>query len=227
MSSNVWQPRTVTGRPSLTAPRCARIVAPEDESAATPMEWREVGAAPDGPGQKRRKTRRIRRRKSAQLRQQYEQRVREAHAAGVREGEAPARTRAAAEVQPAIERLARSIAELAQMRAPPAQAGGRRHGQAVARHRPTRAAARTGDGSRRDARAGDRGARKTAGAGDSAACARASVARGGDRGDACGRPRRNAKVEVIPDGSLAAGRGGVRNQPRQSRCLRGFAASGN
>src|SRR5204862_3994370 len=57
------------------------------------------------------------RRQAAQLQQQFEHQVREAHAAGMREGEAAGRARAAAEVQPVIERLARSMDDLAGMRA--------------------------------------------------------------------------------------------------------------
>jgi flagellar assembly protein FliH len=52
----------------------------------------------------------------AQLQQQAEQKAREAHAAGVREGEASGRTRAAADLQPVIERLTRSIDEIAGLR---------------------------------------------------------------------------------------------------------------
>jgi flagellar assembly protein FliH len=46
-----------------------------------------------------------------------EERIKEAHAAGMREGEAAGRSRAAAELQPVLERLQRSIAELAGLRA--------------------------------------------------------------------------------------------------------------
>jgi len=45
-----------------------------------------------------------------------EERVKEAHAAGFREGEAAGRNRAAAELQPVIERLERSITELSGLR---------------------------------------------------------------------------------------------------------------
>lgn len=48
---------------------------------------------------------------------QLDQRLREAHAEGVREGEATGKDRAAAEFQPVIERLARSIEETAGLRA--------------------------------------------------------------------------------------------------------------
>jgi flagellar assembly protein FliH len=53
---------------------------------------------------------------AAQLQQQTEQRVREAHAAGLREGEAAGRAKGLAEVQPVIERLARSIEEIGGLR---------------------------------------------------------------------------------------------------------------
>jgi flagellar assembly protein FliH len=53
----------------------------------------------------------------AQLEQQHQQRLQEAHAAGVREGESAGKSRAAAELQPLIDRLARTIDELSQIRA--------------------------------------------------------------------------------------------------------------
>jgi flagellar assembly protein FliH len=53
----------------------------------------------------------------AQLEQQHQQRLKEAHDAGMREGEAAGRSRAAAELQPMVERLARTIDELSQLRA--------------------------------------------------------------------------------------------------------------
>jgi flagellar assembly protein FliH len=52
----------------------------------------------------------------AQARQQCEQRVAEARAAALREGEAAGRTRATAEFQPVVDRMARAIGELAQFR---------------------------------------------------------------------------------------------------------------
>jgi flagellar assembly protein FliH len=54
---------------------------------------------------------------TARIEQQSEQRVRDARAAGIREGEAAGRKRAAAELEPVLERLARSIEELAGLRA--------------------------------------------------------------------------------------------------------------
>jgi len=98
-------------------PRFARVIETESEVEVTPVVWRRVGAAvtpasggkadaasPDLTAQIQR------------MEQQCEQRVKEARAAGLREGEAAARTRAAAEVQPVIEKLARSIEDLAQIR---------------------------------------------------------------------------------------------------------------
>jgi len=52
----------------------------------------------------------------AQLQQQYELKVREAHTAGVREGEVTGRQRAGAELQPVIDRLARTIEEIGGLR---------------------------------------------------------------------------------------------------------------
>lgn len=52
-----------------------------------------------------------------QLEGKIEERVEEAHAAGIREGEAAGRNRAAAELQPVMERLERSITELSGLRA--------------------------------------------------------------------------------------------------------------
>jgi flagellar assembly protein FliH len=53
----------------------------------------------------------------AELEARFQQKVREAHAAGAREGEIAGRNRAAAEMQPVIERLTRSIQEIANLRA--------------------------------------------------------------------------------------------------------------
>jgi flagellar assembly protein FliH len=57
------------------------------------------------------------RQRIAELQQQSEQRVREAHAAGTHEGEAAGRQRASAEIQPVIDRMARSIEEIGGLRA--------------------------------------------------------------------------------------------------------------
>ena len=94
----------------------SKVLAPADSRAATPMVWQQVappapgssgaaGAPPDSPAG------------IAQLERQCEQRIREAHAAGLRDGEAAGQSRAATELQPVIQRLARSIEELGNMRA--------------------------------------------------------------------------------------------------------------
>lgn len=56
------------------------------------------------------------REQAEQLQQQYERRIREAHAEGKREGDAAGHARATAEVQPVIERLTRSMDEIAGLR---------------------------------------------------------------------------------------------------------------
>lgn len=52
----------------------------------------------------------------AAMEQEWQRRVQAAHAAGVAEGEASGRSRAAAELQPVLERLARSIEEIGHLR---------------------------------------------------------------------------------------------------------------
>jgi flagellar assembly protein FliH len=115
MSSSPW--RAAAGKTAaLAAPRLARILAPGGYAEAKPVEWREI----ESPGTRAAaQTPQAAPDLSAQmdlLRQQCEQRVSEAHAAGVRESEAAAKTRASAEVQAALEKLAHSTAEIAQMR---------------------------------------------------------------------------------------------------------------
>ncbi len=95
----------------------SRVREPDDTSGVEPLVWRQMHAsgpartgvdAEEPPNS---------REQLAQLQQQYEQRAREAHAAGVREGEAAGRQRAGAELQPVIDRLARSIEEIGGLRA--------------------------------------------------------------------------------------------------------------
>lgn len=91
----------------------SKVMLPDDPRVATSINWRQVGsvaatvseAQPDFGLQ------------LGQLQRESEQRIREAHAAGMREGEAAGRGRAAAELQPVIDRLTRSIDELAGLRA--------------------------------------------------------------------------------------------------------------
>jgi flagellar assembly protein FliH len=85
-------------------------VLPRDIEAGSPLVWRPAPRAQpvvsEDPGER-----------LARIEAEYEQRCREAHAAGVREGEAAARKSAAGEVRAAVERLARTVEELAGMRA--------------------------------------------------------------------------------------------------------------
>jgi flagellar assembly protein FliH len=116
MSSDAWQPKTALRPSGLLGPRFARVLEAESGVEVTPVVWRKVGAAAAAPVGKVEApspdfTAQIQR-----MEQQCEQRVAEARAAGLREGEAAARTRATAEVQPVLEKLARSIEDLAQIR---------------------------------------------------------------------------------------------------------------
>src|SRR5215467_11513115 len=95
-----------------------RLHQPGDSPEVEPVVWRPANSPistesprkpPDAAAELREQ--------AAQLQQQYEQRVRDAHAAGLREGEAAGRARAVAEVQPVLDRLARSIHEIAGLRA--------------------------------------------------------------------------------------------------------------
>jgi flagellar assembly protein FliH len=86
---------------------------PGDPHPETPLEWRQVGqegcgAADGAPTPAAR---------LAQMERDCQQRVQAAHAAGAREGEAAGRQKASAELQPVLERLARSIEEMGGLRA--------------------------------------------------------------------------------------------------------------
>jgi len=74
-----------------------------------PARHEVSGSAGEGPGAQDS-------RRAAELEQQMEQRVRAAREAGYREGEAAGRAQAAAALQPVLERLARSIQEIAGLR---------------------------------------------------------------------------------------------------------------
>jgi flagellar assembly protein FliH len=115
MSSDAWQPKLAARPSGPLGPRFARVIGTEGEAAVTPVVWRQVGAAAVTAGKVEAASPDL----TAQIQrmeQQCEQRVKDAHAAALREGEAAARTRALAEVQPVIEKLARSIEDLAQIR---------------------------------------------------------------------------------------------------------------
>ena len=88
----------------------------DDTSGIEPLVWRQMhtagttglGVDSEAPPDSRERL--------AQLQQQFEQRAREAHAAGVKEGEAAGRQRAAAELQPVIDRLTRCIEDIGGLR---------------------------------------------------------------------------------------------------------------
>ena len=94
----------------------SKVLSPDDPQPVTPVAWRVVDqngrggvggmAAVTGGGASH-----------PDLSGQFDQRIQEAHAAGMREGEAAGRNRAAAELQPVIERLSRTIHEIAGLRA--------------------------------------------------------------------------------------------------------------
>lgn len=92
----------------------SRIVRPDDGDPPGPVVWRQVGLAeraatgPEGVPVGAR---------MAELQRECEQRVRDARAAGFAEGEMAGRARAAADVQPVLERLARAIEDLGSLRA--------------------------------------------------------------------------------------------------------------
>ncbi|HUI79696.1 MAG TPA: FliH/SctL family protein [Bryobacteraceae bacterium] len=92
----------------------SKVLPPDDPQPVTPMPWRIIesatrpGAAAVSPSGAK---------TSYSEPSGLDHGIQEAHAAGVREGEAAGRNRAAAELQPVIERLSRSIQEIAGMRA--------------------------------------------------------------------------------------------------------------
>jgi flagellar assembly protein FliH len=95
----------------------SKILLPDDPRVATAVNWRQVGPAREGGKSTVAVPQPDFQVQVAQIQRENEQRIREAHAAGTREGEAAGRARAAAEVQPVIDRLGRSIDELAGLRA--------------------------------------------------------------------------------------------------------------
>ncbi len=95
----------------------SRVLPPDGSPQATPVTWRQVHT---GREEARRVAGELQKEfdsRAVELERQFEERVREARAAGVREGEAAGRSRAAAELQPVVEHLARTIDELGRHRA--------------------------------------------------------------------------------------------------------------
>lgn len=87
-----------------------RVLHYGDGSVAAPIAWRQVGQVAAGveqPGV----TERL-----AAMEAQFRRQLEETRQAAYREGEAAGRSRAAAEVQPVVEKLARSVEELALLR---------------------------------------------------------------------------------------------------------------
>ena len=93
----------------------SKVVLPDHGAAAGPMVWKRVTAEnpsqnspePPAPGVDELR---------ALWQQECDRKVKEAQAAGIRDGEAAGRSRAAAEIQPVLERLAKSIDEMGQLR---------------------------------------------------------------------------------------------------------------
>jgi flagellar assembly protein FliH len=93
----------------------SRVLPPDEPVSAVPMVWRQADGnkpAPASPGDASPEALKA----AAEAALQTENRVREAHATGFREGEAAGRSQAAGEVRSVVERLSRSIEELARMR---------------------------------------------------------------------------------------------------------------
>src|SRR5436305_6807114 len=89
----------------------SRVFEPDGPRSAGSFVWRQVAkaaaqTAAGGPAEGI----------SKEASHQWEQRIAEARAAGVREGEAAGRSRASAEMQAALERLAQSVQEMASLR---------------------------------------------------------------------------------------------------------------
>jgi flagellar assembly protein FliH len=96
----------------------SRVLLPGDPRPVDPVTWRSVallrqaGATPASAQE----TAASAPEQIAALERQWQEKVQEARAAGLREGEAAGRSRAAAEMQPVIERLGRTIEEIAGLR---------------------------------------------------------------------------------------------------------------
>ena len=94
----------------------SRVLQPDSNPDIAALVWRRVpsaegpNTAPGAPAPP------VDAERIAQLQEQSEKRARESYANGLREGETAGRTRAAADLQQVIERLARSIDEIAGLR---------------------------------------------------------------------------------------------------------------
>lgn len=94
----------------------SRILRADDPRTVTPMNLRQVSRLGEETPRPNAETQERFAAQVTQMEQRHEQRLREAHAAGVQEGENAGRSRASGELQPLMERLARTIDELSQTR---------------------------------------------------------------------------------------------------------------
>jgi len=95
----------------------SKILQPGDPRAVTPLALRQVlVTGGERPASEQEPQEHFAERLS-QIERQHQKQIEEVRAAALREGEAAGRNRAAGEIQPVIERLARTIEELSQIRA--------------------------------------------------------------------------------------------------------------
>jgi flagellar assembly protein FliH len=202
MLSDSWRPKPGKGAASVPAPRFARVVSAEEHLEVTAVAWRQVGRAAVAAREAEEGNAGL----AAQIRevrQQCEQKVAEARAAGLREGEAAAQARAAAEVKAAIERLARSIEDLAQIRVrlrKQAEGDTIKLSLAIARRVLRRELAIDGDAMRGLVMAALEKLQA-----QEICRVRANPSHAAAITAALGQSVNSAKVEVIPDGSLQPG----------------------
>jgi flagellar assembly protein FliH len=94
----------------------SKVLPPDDSRPVSLPAWRQVEPSEAAPGVNLAAAQLDCEQRIAEVRQQCEQRIAEGRAAALREGEAAGRNRAAAEMKPVMERLARSIEDIAQFR---------------------------------------------------------------------------------------------------------------
>jgi len=99
-----------------------RIMLPDDKRPVLAVAWRQVGAGAATPGPvsappPAADPEAAVRSRIAEIENQWQEKVRQARAAGAAEGESAGRNRAAAELQPVLERLSQTITEVSGLRA--------------------------------------------------------------------------------------------------------------
>jgi flagellar assembly protein FliH len=94
----------------------SKVLPPDDQRLVSLPTWRQAPPQDASPGPNVAAAERDCAARIAQVQKQCEERVAEARAAAMREGETAGRSRAAAELQPVMDRLARAIGEIAQFR---------------------------------------------------------------------------------------------------------------